>query len=117
MRIVAALGGNALLRRGEPADAATQRHNVRAAVEAIAVLAREHELVITHGNGPQIGLLALQGETDPHVSPYPLDLLGAESEGMIGYLLEQELVNELRGAPVATLLTQVIVAPDDPAFQ
>jgi carbamate kinase len=116
MRIVVALGGNALLRRGERADAATQRQNVAVAVEALAELADEHELVITHGNGPQVGLLALQGEAYRSVDPYPLDVLGAESEGMIGYLLDQELVNRLGGRPVATLLTQVIVEADDPAF-
>jgi carbamate kinase len=116
MRIVVALGGNALLRRGEPADAATQRHNVVSAVEALAALAREHELIVTHGNGPQVGLLALQGEAYTQVATYPLDVLGAESEGMIGYMLEQELVNALGGRPAATLLTQVIVDADDPAF-
>jgi carbamate kinase len=116
MRIVVALGGNALLRRGERADAETQRQNVVAAVDALAALAGEHEIVITHGNGPQVGLLALQGEAYRSVDPYPLDVLGAESEGMIGYLLDQELVNRLGGRPVATLLTQVIVEADDPAF-
>ena len=116
MRIVVALGGNALLQRGQPADAAVQRHNVTTAVEALAELAAEHEVVVTHGNGPQVGLLALQGEAYLKVRPYPLDVLGAESEGMIGYLLEQELVNVLGGRPVATLLTQVIVDADDPAF-
>ena len=117
MRIVIALGGNALLRRGEPADAATQRRNVATAVEAIADLARDHEVIVTHGNGPQVGLLALQGEAYADVRPYPLDVLGAESEGMIGYLLDQELVNHLGGRPVATLLTQVIVDRGDPAFE
>jgi carbamate kinase len=116
MRIVIALGGNALLQRGETADAPTQRRHVAEAVEALAGLAREHELVVTHGNGPQVGLLALQGEAYRQVAPYPLDVLGAESEGMIGYLLEQELVNALGGRPVATLLTQVIVDREDPAF-
>ena len=116
MRVVAALGGNALLRRGERADARTQRRNVREAVKALAELAREHELVVTHGNGPQVGLLALQGDAYDAVEPYPLDVLGAESEGMIGYLLDQELVNELGARPVATLLTQVIVDAADPAF-
>jgi carbamate kinase len=116
MLVVVALGGNALLRRGQPADVATQRRNVATAVRAIGELASEHELVMTHGNGPQVGLLALQGEAYHDVKPYPLDVLGAESEGMIGYLLEQELVNELGGRAVATLLTQVIVAGDDPAF-
>ncbi|HET9740416.1 MAG TPA: carbamate kinase [Solirubrobacteraceae bacterium] len=116
MRIVVALGGNALLQRGQPADAAVQRQNVTTAVGALAELAAEHEVVVTHGNGPQVGLLALQGEAYLKVRPYPLDVLGAESEGMIGYLLEQELVNVLGGRPVATLLTQVIVDADDPAF-
>jgi carbamate kinase len=116
MRVVVALGGNALLQRGEPADAETQRRNVSIAVEALAELAAEHEVIVTHGNGPQVGLLALQGEAYPQVAPYPLDVLGAESEGMIGYLLDQELVNALAGRPVATLLTQVIVDGDDPAF-
>jgi carbamate kinase len=116
MRIVIALGGNALLRRGEPAEAAVQRHNVATAVAAIADLAAEHEVIVTHGNGPQVGLLALQGDAYDAVAPYPLDVLGAESEGQIGYLLDQELVNALGGRPVATLLTQVIVDLDDPGF-
>ena len=116
MRIVVALGGNALLRRGEPADAQAQRRNVTIAVDALAELARSHEVVVTHGNGPQVGLLALQGDAYSQVAPYPLDVLGAESEGMIGYLLDQELVNALGARPVATLLTQVIVDRDDPAF-
>ena len=116
MRVVVALGGNALLQRGQPADAATQRRNVAVAVEALAGLASEHEVIVTHGNGPQVGLLALQGEAYPQVASYPLDVLGAESEGMIGYLLDQELVNALAGRPVATLLTQVIVDGDDRAF-
>jgi carbamate kinase len=116
MRVVAALGGNALLRRGEPADAATQRANVSVAVSAIAELAREHDLVVTHGNGPQVGLLALQGEAYRGVEPYPLDVLDAESEGMVGYMLDQALSNELPDRPVVTLLTQVAVEEDDPAF-
>lgn len=116
MRIVAALGGNALLRRGEPLTADLQRRNVARAVTALVPLGREHELVVTHGNGPQVGLLALQSLAYEEVAPYPLDVLGAESEGMIGYLLEQELVNALPGRPVATLLTQVVVDADDPAF-
>jgi carbamate kinase len=117
MRIVVALGGNALLQRGQPADADAQRANVAVAVRALAELAAEHEVVVTHGNGPQVGLLELQGEAyRGEVEPYPLDVLGAESEGMIGYLLDQELVNALGGRQVATLLTQVIVDADDPAF-
>ena len=116
-RIVAALGGNALLRRGEPPDAATQQRNVDVAVRALAELAREHELVVTHGNGPQVGLLALQSAAYHEVGPYPLDVLGAESEGMIGYLVEQGLENALPDRCVATLLTQVVVDGRDPAFE
>ena len=116
MLVIVALGGNALLRRDEPADVESQRRNVAVAVRAIAALADAHDVVVTHGNGPQIGLLALQGEAYREVRSYPLDVLGAESEGMIGYLLDQELVNELGGRPVVTLLTQVQVAADDPAF-
>jgi carbamate kinase len=116
VRVVVALGGNALLRRGQPADAANQLPNIATAVAAIADLARDHQVVVTHGNGPQVGLLALQSEALRDVTPYPLDVLGAESEGMIGYLLEQQLINALEGRPVATLLTQVTVGPDDPAF-
>jgi carbamate kinase len=117
MLVVTALGGNALVRRGEPADVATQRGNVGTAIEAIAAIATEHDVVVTHGNGPQVGLLALQGEAYDEVDPYPLDVLGAEAEGMIGYLLEQELVNALGDARVATLLTQVVVDASDPAFE
>src|SRR5581483_7582288 len=116
MRVVAALGGNALLRRGELLDATTQRRNVAGAAAALAELAADCELVVTHGNGPQVGLLALQAAGYPGVEPYPLDVLGAESEGMIGYLLEQGLQNALPGRPVVTLLTQVVVDPADPAF-
>ena len=117
MRVVAALGGNALIRRGQRADADVQRENVARAVQSLARIAREHELIVTHGNGPQVGLLALQAESYAGARPYPLDVLGAESEGMIGYLIEQGLENELPGRSVATLLTQVVVDPDDPGFQ
>jgi carbamate kinase len=117
MRVVAALGGNALLRRGEPADAETQRRNIGAAARSIAALAALHDLVVTHGNGPQVGLLALQAEAYREVRSYPLDVLDAESEGMIGYLLEQGLRNELPKRDFATLLTQVVVDPGDPAFE
>ena len=116
MRVVAALGGNALLRRGEPAEAELQRRHVAEAARSLAEIAREHELVVTHGNGPQVGLLALQSAAYGEVSPYPFDVLGAESEGMVGYLLEQALRNELPDRQVAALLTQVVVDPDDPAF-
>lgn len=114
--IVVALGGNALLRRGEPPTAEIQRRNVAQAADAIAQLAREHDVVVTHGNGPQIGLLALQSAALPTGQTFPLDVLGAESEGMIGYVIEQELSNRLSDKNVATLLTQVTVDPDDPAF-
>lgn len=116
MRIVVALGGNALLRRGEPAEATSQRENVVRAVDGLAPLATGHGLVVTHGNGPQVGLLALQADAYRDVRPYPLDVLGAESEGMVGYLLEQELHNRLPGTEVAALLTQVVVDPHDPGF-
>jgi carbamate kinase len=117
MRVVVALGGNALLRRGQPLTAANQRENARAACRALAPLALEHELVISHGNGPQVGLLALQGAAYTAVETYPLDVLGAQTEGMIGYVLQQELGNELPdGRRLATLLTQIEVDPADPAF-
>ena len=114
-RIVVALGGNALLRRGERAEAETQRRNALDAAASLARVAAAHELVITHGNGPQVGLLALEGEAYHEVRPYPLDVLGAESQGMIGYVLAQAIANAL-GRPVATVLTQVVVSADDPAF-
>jgi carbamate kinase len=118
MLIVVAVGGNALLRRGEPLDLETQRANAGIACDAIAALINEgHEVVLTHGNGPQVGLLALQAAAFHDVEAYPLDVLDAESEGMIGYLLAQGLQNRLGKAAVATVLTQVEVDPDDPAFQ
>jgi carbamate kinase len=117
MRVVAALGGNALLRRGESAEAEVQRDNVARATRSLAELASEHELIVTHGNGPQVGLLALQAESFTDVRPYPLDILGAESEGMIGYLLDQGLSSELPDRHVATLLTQVVVDRHDPALR
>ncbi|PCD69046.1 carbamate kinase [Rhizobium phaseoli] len=118
MRVVIALGGNALLRRGEAMTADTQRRNARVAAQAIAPLAAEHEIVVTHGNGPQVGLLALQGAAYKPEEAYPLDVLGAETEGMIGYMLEQELGNLLPfEQPLATLLTMVEVDAADPGFQ
>ena len=118
MRIVIALGGNALLRRGEPMTAENQRENVRLAATQIAQIAPGNELVIAHGNGPQVGLLALQGEAYKDVPGYPLDVLGAQTEGMIGYMIEQELGNLLPyEVPFATILTQVEVDANDPAFQ
>jgi carbamate kinase len=116
MLVVVALGGNALIRRGERADADVQRRNLETAVAAIAEVAADHDVVVTHGNGPQVGLLALQGEAYKGARPYPLDVLGAETEGMVGYMLEQGLQNALPGRQVATLLTQVVVDAHDPAF-
>jgi len=116
VRVVVALGGNALLRRGEPLEPAVQRRNARRAAAAVAAVAREHAVVVTHGNGPQVGLLALQAAALGGGEPWPLDVLGAESEGMIGYQLELELRNVLCERPIATLLTQVEVDADDPAF-
>ncbi len=116
MLIVIALGGNAILKRSQRLEADIQRRNIWAAAVAIAEIARDNAVVVTHGNGPQVGLLALQAEAFKRVKPYPLDVLGAETEGMIGYLIEQELRNCLPGRQVATLLTQVAVDPSDPAF-
>jgi carbamate kinase len=118
MRVVVALGGNALLRKDEEPTASNQRKNVRIAAEAIAPIADAHQIVITHGNGPQVGLLALQAAAYEGVRAYPLDVLGAETEGMIGYMIEQELGNLLPvERPLATILTMVEVDPNDPAFQ
>ncbi|MEW2487035.1 carbamate kinase [Streptomyces sp. NPDC048411] len=117
MRVVVALGGNALLRRGDRPDAAVQLTNVQAAVAALAPLARQHELVITHGNGPQVGLLALENAADTSLTrPYPFDVLGAETQGMIGYWLLQSLQNALPGRQVCALLNQTLVSAADPAF-
>jgi carbamate kinase len=119
MLVVVSLGGNALLRRGQPMTAENQRINVRRAVAAISeVIAAGHRIVISHGNGPQIGLLALQSAACQARQGYPLDVLGAETEGGIGYMIEQELENILpKQQQVAALLTQIEVDPHDPAFQ
>ena len=118
MRIVVALGGNALLRRGQPMTAENQRENVRIAAKALAPITEGNQLVISHGNGPQVGLLALQSAAYEEVEAYPLDVLGAQTEGMIGYMIEQELGNLLPiEVPFATILTMVEVDPEDPAFQ
>ena len=117
MRIVVALGGNALLRRGQPMTAKNQRENIRIAAQALAPIAADNQLVISHGNGPQVGLLALQSAAYEEVEAYPLDVLGAQTEGMIGYMIEQELGNLLPiEYPFATILTMVEVDPEDPAF-
>ena len=125
-RFVVALGGNALLQRGQPMTALVQRQNIRKAAEAIVPIAMSHQLVLSHGNGPQVGLLSLQQAAYQHVlhetshesfESYPFDLLGAETEGMIGYMIEQELGNLLPDEfPIATILTMVEVDPRDPAF-
>lgn len=115
--VVIALGGNALLRRKETPDVETQRRNVAVAVRSIAEVAKNHDIVVTHGNGPQVGMLARQSASDAGIPPYPLDVLDAETEGMIGYLLEQGLRTALPERQVATLLTQVEVNPRDPAFE
>ncbi|MFQ2092237.1 carbamate kinase [Aeromonas taiwanensis] len=114
--VVVALGGNALLRRGEPLEADIQRKNIATAAKTIALIAQEYNVVLVHGNGPQVGLLALQNSAYTKVSPYPLDVLGAESQGMIGYMLIQELKNLMPSRNVTALLTQVQVDPEDPAF-
>jgi carbamate kinase len=118
MRIIAALGGNALLRRGEPPDAAVQAAHVREAAAGLAAMADGNELVVTHGNGPQVGLLAVESAADPALSaPYPLDVLGAETQGMIGYWLARELRRALPGREIVALLTETVVDPNDPAFE
>ena len=117
MRIVIALGGNALLRRGDEMTADNQRENIRIAVKALAPIIEEHEVVISHGNGPQVGLLSLQSAAYKEVEEYPLDILGAQTQGMIGYMIEQELGNLLPiGKPIASILTMVEIDPEDPAF-
>ncbi len=116
MLVVIALGGNALIKRGQAPEVSTQRQNIKLAAKAIAEVAREHRVVVTHGNGPQVGLLAMQAEAYNQVTPYPLDVLDAETEGAIGYLIEQELCNQLPEQQIVTLLTQIEVDPRDPAF-
>ena len=117
MRIVVALGGNALLRKDEPPTASTQRRNVEVAAAALAPLAARHTMLVSHGNGPQVGLLALQADAYTPVAPYPLDVLDAESEGMVGYLIERGLASRLPDRSLATLLTMVEVDAGDPAFE
>ena len=118
MRIVIALGGNALLERGDRPDSDIQEQNVAIASAAIAPLARDHEVIVTHGNGPQVGVLAIESANDRSLlRPYPLDALGAETQGLIGYWLVQELHNQLPKRVVAALLTRVVVDPADPAFE
>ena len=116
MKVVIALGGNALLRRGERADADVQMANVRIASKAVAEIAKEHNVVLTHGNGPQVGLLALQADAYKDVTPYPFDVLGAESQGMIGYMVAQCVGNDLPDRQVVNIITQTEVDPKDPAY-
>lgn len=118
MRVVVALGGNALLRRGQELNAENQRENIRVAATHLGAIQKKHELVIAHGNGPQVGLLALMDAAYAAVDPYPLDVLGAETVGMIGYMIEQELGNIIPFEDhIVTVLTQIVVDPADPAFQ
>ncbi|SEG84242.1 carbamate kinase [Nonomuraea solani] len=118
MRVIVALGGNAVLKRGQSPDADGQMANVRTAVKTLARLAGEHELVITHGNGPQVGMLALQSAADPSLArPYPFDTLGAQTQGMIGYWMQQALQNALPGRQVLAMVTQTLVSAVDPAFE
>ena len=117
MRIVAAVGGNALLERGEPPDAEIQQRHIRIAIDTLAPLARSDQLVVTHGNGPQVGLLALESAADPALArPYPLDVLGAQTQGMIGYWLLQGFQNAVPGREIASVITQTLVSASDPAF-
>ncbi|WP_099609043.1 carbamate kinase [Vibrio coralliilyticus] len=114
--VVVALGGNALLRRGEPLEAEVQRQNIEIAVKTISEIAQEYNVVLVHGNGPQVGLLALQGLEYKKVAPYPLDVLGSETQGMIGYMLMQEFKNQMPNVNATCMLTQMTVDPNDPAF-
>ncbi|MEU1385548.1 MULTISPECIES: carbamate kinase [unclassified Nonomuraea] len=117
MRVIVALGGNAVLKRGQKPDADVQRDNIATAVRTLAQLAGEHELVITHGNGPQVGMLALESAADPNLSrPYPFDTLGAQTQGMLGYWMQQALQNALPGRQVLAMVTQTLVSAVDPAF-
>ena len=117
MKIVIALGGNALLQRGQPLEADIQRANIKKAAEVIAKVADEHQVILTHGNGPQVGLLALQNSAYQEVAPYPLDVLGAETAGMIGYMMNMELRNLRPKLPIVTMVTETLVDSEDPAFR
>ncbi|GAA2384110.1 carbamate kinase [Nonomuraea africana] len=118
MRVLVALGGNALMKRGEKPDAHTQQANVAVAVKTLAKVAERHELIITHGNGPQVGVLAMESASDPNLSkPYPFDTLGAQTQGMIGYWMLQALQNGLPGRQVISIVTQTLVSAVDPAFE
>lgn len=117
MRVLVALGGNALLRRGEVPDASIQLVHMRDAAAGLAQAANAHELIITHGNGPQVGLLALESSADATLTrPYPLDALVAETQGLLGYWLQQSIANAGLSGRVVSLVSQTVVAADDPAF-
>ncbi|MFQ5538337.1 MAG: carbamate kinase [Gemmatimonadota bacterium] len=116
MKVAVALGGNALLKRGEPLTAENQARNIRRAARALGALGKDHDLVVVHGSGPQVGLLALQDAAVPEAGNFPLDVLNAQTTGMIGYPVAQALRNELPERQVASILTQIEVDPDDPAF-
>ena len=117
MKIVIALGGNAMLQRGQPLEADIQRENIRKAAKVIAKISDDHQIILTHGNGPQVGLLALQNAAYDAVSPYPLDVLGAETAGMIGYMLNMEIRNQRPKMPIVTMVTETLVDINDPAFE
>ena len=117
MRVVAALGGNALLERGDKPDEDIQEHHIQQAVGALGPLARAQDLIVTHGNGPQVGILALESASNPALTrPYSLDVLGAQTQGMIGYWLARTLRGAVPGRSVGCLVSQTRVDPDDPAF-
>lgn len=116
MRIVIALGGNAILQRGQPMECHIQRENIAKAAAAIARIAKDHQVILTHGNGPQVGLLSLMNDAYKKVAPYPLDALGAQTQGMIGFMFAQELRNCMPGKEVCTISTQTLVDTHDPAF-
>lgn len=116
MRIVIALGGNAILQRGQPMECHVQRENIAKAAQAIAKIAKDHQVILSHGNGPQVGLLSLMNDAYKKVQPYPLDALGAQTQGMIGFMFEQELRNALPGHEVITIASQTVVDREDPAF-
>jgi len=115
--LVVALGGNALLKRGQPLEADLQQQNIELAAQQLAALSENWRIVLVHGNGPQVGLLALQNEAYTKTRPYPLDILVAETQGMIGYLLQQALQNRLSGRSVTCLITQVLTDANDPAYR
>jgi carbamate kinase len=113
---VVALGGNALLPRGQSPEAALQLRAARDAAKLLADALGSHRLVVTHGNGPQVGLLALMNDAYTDVDPYPLDVLDAESAGQIGYVIEMEIDNATESCDTVAMITRVVVDEDDPSF-